>query len=86
MSVRLLLFYVLATSAVRLGRTPTCDRAHPWQFYSAASLGHQAIGPMTCYPTQSHYLSTESTSPYHILIMLSARLGNQQVSILKSLV
>ena len=63
---------------------PTCDSVHLWQLYSAASLGHQTAGTMTCYPTQSHYPDTEPTSLCPILIMLSARLGidnNQYLSL-----
>ena len=73
-----LLLYVLAASKV----IPTCDRAHSWQLYSAASLGHQACSTMTCYPKQSHYPDTEPISPCTILIMSSARLvsGKYQFS------
>ena len=60
------------------GRVPTCDSAYSWRVYSAASLGHQAAGIMICYPTQSHYLDTEPTSPCDILKMMSARLGSDK--------
>ena len=60
------------------GRVPTCDSAHSWWLYSAASLQHQATGTMTCYPTQLHYLDSEPTSPWHILIMPSVRLGSNR--------
>ena len=43
-------------------------------FYSAASLRHQATGTITCYPTVT-FPDTETTSPSPILIMPSARLG-----------
>ena len=46
--------------------------------------GHQTVISMTCYPTQSHYPETESTSPSHILIMLRTMLGSNKY--LKSLV
>ena len=32
-----------------------------WRLYSAASLGHQATGMMSCYPPQSQYPYTEPT-------------------------
>ena len=65
-----LLFYLLATFKVISGRVPTFDSEYSWLLYSAPSLGHQAAGTMTsCYPTQSHYLHMEPTSPFPILIM-----------------
>ena len=69
------LFYILATSKVRSGRLPTCDSAHSWQLYSFASLGHQATGTISCYPTRSHYPDTVPTSPCPTLIMPSVKLG-----------
>ena len=39
-----MLFYVLATSQVISARVPTCDSAHSWRFYSAASPGHWRHG------------------------------------------
>ena len=60
------------------GRIPTCDRVHSWWYYSAASLGHQATGTMTCYPTQSLYPDIEPTSPWPILIMPSTRLESDK--------
>ena len=79
--VCLLLFYLLATSKVISGRVLTCDSVHSSQLYSAASLGHQATGHMTCYPSQSHYPVTQPTSPCFILIMTSARLGSDRYHI-----
>ena len=38
------------------------------------------------YPTESHYHDTELTSPGHILLMLSARLGSDKYQFCKSLV
>ena len=58
--VCLLVFYVIATSKIMSRWVPICDSAHSWRLYSAASLGHQATGTMTCYPTQSHYLVNET--------------------------
>ena len=69
------LFYVLETSKVISGWVPTHDSVYSWQLYIAISLGHEAAGTMTCYPTQSHFPDTESTSPCPILIIPSARLG-----------
>ena len=57
---------------------PTCDSAHSRWLYSAASLEHQAVSSMVCYPTQSHYPDTEPTSPCPILIMPSTRLGSDK--------
>ena len=37
-----LLFYILAISKVISGMAPTCDSAHAWKLYSAASLEDQA--------------------------------------------
>ena len=76
-----LLFYVLTTSKITSGWILTCDRAHSW-WHSAASLGHQVAGTMTCYPTHSHYPDTEQISPHSILIMLSARLGSDKYKFL----
>ena len=42
-NVCLLLFYVLATSKVKLGWVPTCNSAHSWRFSSAAPWGNQAL-------------------------------------------
>ena len=39
--IRVLEFYVLATSKVIAGWILTCDSAHSWSFYSAALLGYQ---------------------------------------------
>ena len=77
-----LLFYVLATPKVISGWAPTCDSSHSWRLNSAASLGQQAAGTMTCYPTQSHYPHTEPTSPCPILIMPSIRLGSNKYQFL----
>ena len=60
------------------GAVPTCDSVHSWQLYSADSLENQAAGTMTCYPTQSYHPDNEQTSPCHILIMSSARLGSDR--------
>ena len=38
-----LLFYILVTSKVILGHIPTCDSAHSWWLYSAASLEHHDL-------------------------------------------
>ena len=74
----LLLFYVLATSKIISWWVPTCDSAHSWQLYSAASLGHQAASTITWYHTQSYYPDTESTSRCTILIMPSTMLGSDK--------
>ena len=60
--------YVLVTSKVISERVLTCESAHSWRLYSAASLIHQATGTITCYPI------ILTLSP--ILIMKSARLGS----------
>ena len=73
-----LLVYLLATFKVILGWVLTCDSVHSWLLYRAASLGRQASSSMTWYPTQSHYPDTEPASPCSILIMPSARLGNDK--------
>ena len=77
-STCLLFFYVIVASKVISGCVPTCDGAHSWQLYSAASLGHQVARTMTCYPNHSHSHDTEPTSPCPILIMPSVRLGNDK--------
>ena len=71
----LLLFYVLATSKVISGWQPTCESAHVWWFYCAASLRDQS---MTRCPTLSHYPNTVLTSLGPILIMPSARLDSDK--------
>ena len=60
------------------GWVPTCDSAHSWQLYSAASLKHEATGMSTCYPTQMYYPDTERTSLHPILKVLSTRLGSDK--------
>ena len=64
-------FQVVGQSQWQWGLVPTCHSVHSWWLYSAASLGHQVAGSVTCYPTQFHYPDTDLTSPYPILIMLS---------------
>ena len=59
----------------------TCDNAHSWRVYSAASLRYQAAGTMTCYPTQSYYPDIEPNSSCPIIIMLSARLGSDIINL-----
>ena len=76
----LLSVYVLATSNVIAGRIPTCNNMDSWWLYSAASLGHQANGTMTCYPIQSHYPDTVPISPNNA----EHQAMKQNVSILKS--
>ena len=66
-----LLFYVLVTSKAISGLVPTCNSVHSWRIYSVTPLGEQATRTMTRYPTQSHYLDTEPTSPFPTLIMQS---------------
>ena len=44
----LLLFYVLVTSEVITQQIPTCDSAHSWRLYNAASLGQQTASTITC--------------------------------------
>ena len=73
MLVCLLSVYVLATSRW----VPTCDSAHSWRLYSAASQEHQATSTSTFYPTQSHYPETQSTSPCPIIIIPRTRLGSR---------
>ena len=50
--------------------------------YSTTPLRDQAASTMTRYPTQSHYLETEQTSPCPVLIMPSARLGSNKYNFL----
>ena len=81
-----LLFSFLATFKVISGWVATCDSAHSWWLYSAVKLGNQTASTMTWYPTQSHYLDTELTSPCHILLVLSTRLESDKYQFNKSLV
>ena len=60
---------------------PPFDSAHSWYIYSAALLEPQAAGTMTCYPSQSHYPDSEPVSSCPILIMPSARLGNDKYTL-----
>ena len=39
------------------------------------AMSHREIITNTIYPTQSHYPDTALTSPFPILLMLSAQLG-----------
>ena len=64
-----LLFYILAAFMVISGWVLTCDSAHSWRRYSAAPLGNKSTSTMTWFP--SHYMDTEPTSPYPILLMPS---------------
>ena len=43
----LLEFYVLTTSKVMSAQVPTCDSAHSWRLYNAASLRNRSTGTMT---------------------------------------
>ena len=74
----LLEFYILATSKVTPGKALTWDSAHSRLLYSAVPLGDQATSTMISYPTQSQYPGTEPTSPFPILIMLSAWLESDK--------
>ena len=75
--VGLRLFNVMATCKIMSGRVSTyCGSAHLWRLHGAAStwsLSHQHHDT-----TQSHYPNTEPTSPFPILIMLSAWLGSNK--------
>ena len=59
----LLGFNNLATS-----RAPTCDSAQSLRFYSVATLGDQATGTITQYPTQSQYPNTELIHFFQLLL------------------
>ena len=76
--VQMLEFHFLATSKVISGHIPICDSAHSWQLYTGAPLRKQASHTMTWYPTQSYCPDTELTSSCPILLMPSARLGNDK--------
>ena len=76
----------LETSKVMSGGAPTSYSAHSWWLYSATPLRNQATAIMTLWLTQSHYPDAEPTSPFPILIMLSARLGTSMYQSVKSLV
>ena len=78
LQICLLLFYVQAIYKVMAGQVLTSDSVHSWRLYSAPSVGHQAAGTTTRYPTQSHYPDAEPTSFCPILIMPSVRLGNDK--------
>ena len=80
--VYLSLFYLLATFKIISGHTPTCHSAHSWRLHSAVPLGDQATGTMTQYPTQSHYPDNVLSSPYPIILMLSARLGSDKYQVI----
>ena len=73
-----LLVYILATSKIISGWVPPCNSVHSWWLYSAAPPGDQATDTITWYPTQWHYSDTMGTSPCPILIIFSARLGNDK--------
>ena len=77
-----LLFCILATSTVILGRVLTCDSPHSWWLYYAAPLGDHATSTMSWYTTQSHYPDTEPRSPCPILIIPSAWLGSDKYQLL----
>ena len=84
--VCLLLFYVLAKSKVITGRGPTCNSAHLWWLYSAASLGH-GKGHGAHWHSHSVILSwhwANESLPYPNNAEYQAR--KWQVSIVKSLV
>ena len=71
-------FYVLATSTITSGWVPTCESVHSLNLYNAAPLGDQTARTMPRFPTQSHYLDAELTSPFPILVMLNVRLGKNK--------
>ena len=54
--------------------------------YSAAPLGNQVTSSMGHYPTQSHYPVTEPTSPYPVLLIVSAWLERVKCKFYKSFV
>ena len=71
--VRLLLeFYVLAISEVITRWISTCESV--LYYDSTASLGNQASGNMTQYPTQSRYPDIGLNIPSAMLLMLSTKL------------
>ena len=73
--------YSCGTSPVAGGLVLTCDSVHSCRLYSDVSVGLEAIGTMTCYPTQSYYPDTVPTSPFPILIMQSTRLASDKYKI-----
>ena len=70
--------YVLTTPKVISGQVPTYDSAHSLRLHSVVPMGNQDASTMTWYPTQSHYLDTEPTSPYTILLIPNAWLGSDK--------
>ena len=68
------------------GWVSTCYRTQLWRQYSSALPRDQATSTTIPFSTQSHYSDTELTSPWPILVMLSARLGNDRYQFCKSLV
>ena len=80
--VRLLEFYVLATSKVISGWVLTCDSVHSWWLYSDSPLGDQATHTMAQFPSPLLYSDTAPTSLCPILIMPSAWLGSDMYQFL----
>ena len=74
--------YILVTSEWAL----TCDSAHSWWLYRAASLGHQATSTMTCCPNEIilswHWVNQSFPYPNNA----ERQAKKWQVSILNSLV
>ena len=54
----------------------TCDSVHLWRLNSAVPLVNQAVGIMTKYPIQSHYLALSEPVLALSYKMLSFRLGS----------
>ena len=74
----LLLIYVIAPSIVISEWVPTCNGAK--KHGNSVMLPHWKT--MTCYPIQSHYPDTKSTSVCPILIMSIACLGSNMLKFL----
>ena len=70
------LCYVLATSKVISDWALIHNSVHLWGINGAAPVVDQATNAMTCYPTQSHYPDTMTTSPWPLLIMPRTWLGS----------
>ena len=69
-----LLFYVLAIAKVISGQVPTCDSAHSCSFIVFPRPSYQHHDPIS----YTDYPDTVLTSPRYILLMSSARVGNDK--------
>ena len=64
------------------GQVLTCYSVYSWRLHSAVPLGGHVMSTMIPYLTQSHYHETVLTSHCPIILLLSARLGDNKLEVI----